>query len=163
MLTLSGAVHLMNYYRDISAFYQDHRGSRAMLLGFKPTLFSSITTSLGMASLATSQLSPIREFGLYSAISLSFATLFLLLGFPFISDWFCREGRSKGSLQLEPIVEPNLLPSQPTVELPQHASTRVVNYVAWMERQRHSSVHCRLCYLAYQLLWIDVPQVVNAV
>ncbi len=91
MLTLSGAVHLMNYYRDISIWHRDHRGSRAMLLGFKPSLLSSITTSLGMASLAISQLAPVREFGLYSAISLSVATFFLLLGFPFVSDWFCGE------------------------------------------------------------------------
>ena len=126
MLTLSGAVHLMNYYRDISTVYRDHRGSRAMQLGFKPTLFASITTSLGMASLATSQLSPIREFGLYSAFSLSFATLFLLLGFPFISDWFCGRKFAKDTSELEP--------EQPTVELPHHASNRVVAYVAWMQR-----------------------------
>ena len=126
MLTLSGAVHLMNYYRDISTVYRDHRGSRAMLLGLKPTLLASITTSLGMASLATSQLSPIREFGLYSAISLSFATLFLLLGFPFISDRFCGRKFAKEPSDLEP--------EQPTIELPHRASHRIVAYVAWMQR-----------------------------
>ncbi len=102
MLTLSGAVHLMNYYRDISIWHRDHRGSRAMLLGFKPTLLSSITTSLGMASLAISQLAPVREFGLYSAMSLSVATYFLLLGFPFVSDWFCGERFAEGSKELLP-------------------------------------------------------------
>ena len=103
MLTLSGAVHLMNYYRDVSVGHNDHRGSRAMLLGFKPSLFSSITTSLGMASLAASQLSPIREFGLYSAISLSAATFFLLLGFPFISDWLCGKAEFGSSNNPEPV------------------------------------------------------------
>lgn len=108
MLTLSGAVHLMNYYRDVSVGHHDHLGSRAMLLGFKPSLFSSITTSLGMASLAASQLSPIREFGLYSAISLSAATLFLLLGFPFISDWLCgkREFGKSNDPKLAPLNKP---------------------------------------------------------
>lgn len=134
MLTLSGAVHLMNYYRDVSIVYRDRRGSRAMLLGFKPTLFSSITTSLGMASLATSQLSPIREFGLYSAISLSFATLFLLLGFPFVSDWFCGRRFDKGLSDLEPEVEPQMPMVESSVELPHFESPRVVAYVAWMER-----------------------------
>jgi len=134
MLTLSGAVHLMNYYRDISTVYRDFRGSRAMLLGFKPTLFASITTSLGMASLATSQLSPIREFGLYSAISLSFATLFLLLGFPFISDWFCSGRFAKGPSELVPEVEPQMPKVHSPVELLHHSSPRVVAYVAWMQR-----------------------------
>ncbi len=32
---LSGAVHLMNYYRDVSLWHEDHLGSRAMLLGIK--------------------------------------------------------------------------------------------------------------------------------
>jgi uncharacterized protein len=108
MLTLSGAVHLMNYYRDVSVGHNDHLGSRAMLLGFKPSLLSSITTSLGMASLATSQLLPIREFGLYSAVSLSAATIFLLLGFPFISDLLCGKhglGQRK-SVELAPLDTP---------------------------------------------------------
>ena len=136
MLTLSGAVHLMNYYRDVSAGHRDHLGSRAMLLGFKPSLFSSITTSLGMASLVASQLSPIREFGLYSAVSLSVATLFLLLGFPFISDWFCaarfqcdkkaplQPGNSSGQESETPESMRHLAPL---------STPLVASYVKWME------------------------------
>lgn len=88
MLTLSSAVHLMHYYVEASLLHNDHLGSRALLMGFKPTLLSSVTTSLGMASLVASQLAPVREFGLYAALSLSVATAFLLLAFPALSDWF---------------------------------------------------------------------------
>lgn len=88
MLTLSGAVHLMHYYVDAAAMHDDHLGSRAMLMGFKPSVLSSVTTALGMASLAASQLAPVRQFGLYSAFSLCVAAGFLLLAFPALSDWF---------------------------------------------------------------------------
>ena len=138
-LTLSGAVHLMNYYRDISLWHRDHRGSRAMLLSFKPSLLSSITTSLGMASLAISQPAPVREFGLYSALSLSVATCFLLLGFPFVSDWFCgerfalapRERFQETGSQLEEVESMEVK----NVGFPQHIISPIVEgYVKWMER-----------------------------
>lgn len=88
MLTLSSAVHLMNYYVDVAAHHDDHLGARAMLLGFKPSVLASLTTALGMASLVVSQLGPVREFGLYSSITLCLASAFLLLAFPCLSDWF---------------------------------------------------------------------------
>ncbi len=113
---LSGAVHLMNYYRDVSLWHEDHLGSRAMLLGIKPTVLASLTTSLGMASLAISQLAPVKEFGIYSAISLSIATVFLLLGFPSISGLALQERLCKASLSTKDQTKTNqqmILPSIP--------------------------------------------------
>jgi uncharacterized protein len=90
MLTLSGAVHLVNYYFDDASDSRwksvPSRGLRAMLLGWKPCALSSITTMLGMGSLCLSQLAPVRQFGLFSAGALGLATLLLLLLFPFVSD-----------------------------------------------------------------------------
>ncbi len=94
MLTLSGAVHLMNYHADCLRRQRDSAGTRAMLLGWKPCTLSSITTMLGMGSLWTSQLAPVRQFGLFSAIGLGIATVVLLLGFPAIADWFCTPRRN---------------------------------------------------------------------
>jgi uncharacterized protein len=131
MLTLSGAVHLMNYYRDVVQWHGDHLGSRAMVLGFKPSLLSSITTSLGMASLAVSQLAPVREFGLYSAASLSLATVFLLLGFPFISDWFCRTIYTKANTCADVDTE---MPVDDVVSHPVNVSPFAASYVLWMSR-----------------------------
>ena len=90
MLTLSAAVHFMNYYADVAAWHRDHFGSRAIYLGIKPSILATATTALGMIALATSQLAPVRGFGLYSATALCLATAFLILAFPRVSDLFCR-------------------------------------------------------------------------
>jgi predicted RND superfamily exporter protein len=90
MLTLSAAVHFMNYYSDVARGHRQLLGARAIFLGLKPSALATITTALGMAALATSQLSPVRNFGFYSATSLCAASLFLILTFPRLSDWFCR-------------------------------------------------------------------------
>lgn len=133
MLTLSGAVHLMSYYGDVSRWHGNHLGSRAMLLGFKPSLLASITTSLGMAALATSQLAPVREFGLYSAISLSVATLFMLLGFPKIADWFCgnRTQQNDEDDIRESVHAQNL---SDVAAHPAQVSPRAQAYVRWMAK-----------------------------
>jgi uncharacterized protein len=107
MLTLSGAVHLMHYFRDVAAWHADHRGSRAMLLGFAPSLSASLTTSLGMAALAISQLGPVREFGLYSAFSLIAATAFMLLGFPWVADVFCSRALRVSPRERDEAAEPD--------------------------------------------------------
>lgn len=91
MLTLSAAVHFMNYYSDVAHWSRDRLGARAILLGLKPSVLATLTTSLGMIALATSQLSPVRTFGLYSATTLCIATAVLLLVFPQLSDWFCQK------------------------------------------------------------------------
>jgi len=90
MLTLSAAVHFMNYYSDVAHAFDDWLGARAIVLGLKPSVLATLTTALGMIALATSQLSPVRNFGFYSAVSLCGASLFLLSAFPRLSDWFCR-------------------------------------------------------------------------
>ncbi len=90
MLTLSAAVHFMNYFSDVARSNSDHLGSRAVLLGLKPSILATLTTALGMIALATSQLSPVRNFGFYSAVSLCAASTILILVFPRLSDWFCR-------------------------------------------------------------------------
>jgi predicted RND superfamily exporter protein len=98
MLTLSGAIHLVNY------FFDDHterfpsisdRGTRSIVIGWQPCLLSSATTMLGMGSLVTSQLAPVRQFGIFSAISLGVATAFLLLVFPSVASWIFGSSSSR--------------------------------------------------------------------
>lgn len=91
MLTLSGAVHLMNYHAECLKQRLDYAGERAMLMGWKPCLLSSLTTMIGMGSLCMSQLAPVRQFGIFSAIGLGIATLILLLGFPALANRFCNK------------------------------------------------------------------------
>jgi len=171
MLTLSGAVHLMSYYRDVSRWHKNHLGSRAMLLGFKPSLLASITTSLGMAALATSQLAPVREFGLYSAVALSIATFFMLLGFPKIADWFCGAGKPTGKLAATPpdmatseatdktLAEvDDVLPSVDAQNLfdaafhPAQVSPRTERYVAWLFKNANAITFIGLVLMAFSFV-----------
>ncbi len=82
VLAISGAVHLINYYRE----EVDERGAvgapeRALKHGWKPTCLCSVTTAIGLLSLCASDLTPIRKFGAYSAlgIMLVLAVLFVYL------------------------------------------------------------------------------------
>ena len=131
MLTLSGAVHLMNYHRDsLRRGNGEYAGAKAMLLGWKPCTLSSITTMLGMGSLLTSQLAPVRQFGIFSAVGLGIATVVLLLGFPAIADWFCAPRKL-------------LTSDDPTTPTPDHTkhekdedrnSNFTIGYLAWLTR-----------------------------
>jgi predicted RND superfamily exporter protein len=69
VLAISGALHLVNYYRETV----DEEGlaggpGRMLKLGWKAAFLCAISTSLGLISLYTSTLIPIRNFGVYSAI-----------------------------------------------------------------------------------------------
>ncbi len=82
LLSLSAAVHLVNYYRDAAA-----EGTRwtpaaeAVLRGFAPCSLAAATTAIGLASLGVSHIIPVRDFGLYSALGIlvGLVVLFLLL------------------------------------------------------------------------------------
>ena len=69
VLGLSGAVHIVNYYRE--ACHEDgHRAAAetAVKYGWFPCTLAAFTTSLGLISLYVSNLIPIKKFGLFSAI-----------------------------------------------------------------------------------------------
>ena len=83
VLAISGAIHLINYYRD----EVDERGAegapgRALSHGWWPTCLCSITTAFGLLSLCASDLTPIRKFGAYSALGLLMALSVLFLYLP---------------------------------------------------------------------------------
>ncbi len=125
MLTLSAAVHFMNYYADVAAWHRDHFGSRAIYLGIKPSILATVTTALGMIALATSQLAPVRGFGLYSATALCLATTFLILAFPRISDLFCAK-----RFAAMPMQDATSSESHHEAMIPAWAT----NYAAWSSR-----------------------------
>ena len=83
VLAISGAIHLVNYYRDAL----DEVGplaapGRAISLGWKPAILCSITTALGLLSLCTSELAPIRKFGFFSALGVLQLLVVLFLFLP---------------------------------------------------------------------------------
>lgn len=68
VLAISGAVHLVNYYREAvetGGLYASVE--RAVKHAWKPALLCSVTTAVGLLSLSASELVPIRKFGIFSA------------------------------------------------------------------------------------------------
>ncbi|MBM4087911.1 MAG: hypothetical protein FJ276_00560 [Planctomycetes bacterium] len=78
VLGLSGAVHIVNYYRE-TAHEKGVVGAplRALKHGFLPCTLAAVTTALGLLSLCQSNIFPIRKFGFFSAVGVV-ATLALL-------------------------------------------------------------------------------------
>ena len=81
VLGISGAVHVVNYYREsVTDTGLSTAPDSAVKLGLWPCTMAAFTTSLGLMSLATSNIVPIKKFGFYAAIGV-IATLLLLFTF----------------------------------------------------------------------------------
>lgn len=82
---VSGAIHFANYYRDsVTESGVEGAPVRAIKHAWLPCLLSAGTTSAGLFSLYTSELVPIKYFGVYSALGV-ISTLLLL--FIFLPSW----------------------------------------------------------------------------
>lgn len=152
MLTLSGAIHLLNYHRQIPTSFGIWRGPLALRHGFLPTFCSALTTVLGMGSLATSQLAPVRLFGAYSALGLSIATILLLAIFPAVCRWFL--DRSLATTE----VPVDLPPDHPSSSAPAgQTHPTLFRWLAWLNQQAGSVVVGSLVLLlvsSASLLWL---------
>lgn len=88
VLTTSGAVHLANYWKHEALIAPEKAIARAVQQAFIPCVLASITTAVGMASLLTSVLGPVRDFGIYSSIGCILSLGMILFGFPaMMSVW----------------------------------------------------------------------------
>lgn len=78
VLGLSGAIHIINYYRD-AVLEHGKRGAveHAIKHAILPCSLAAVTTAIGLGSLGTSNILPIRKFGIFSALGVV-ATLSLL-------------------------------------------------------------------------------------
>jgi predicted RND superfamily exporter protein len=71
VLTVSGSVHLINYYRDaIRERGVSCAATRALKMGWLPCTLAAVTTAIGLVSLGVSAISPVRTFGIYAGIAL---------------------------------------------------------------------------------------------
>lgn len=83
VLTISGAIHIVNYYRDsIADTGVADAAHRAVRKGLVPSFLSAITTAMGMGSLLIADLRPIRLFGGFSAIAVVSTLMWLFLLLP---------------------------------------------------------------------------------
>ncbi|MEM8866440.1 MAG: MMPL family transporter [Planctomycetota bacterium] len=83
VLGLSGAIHIVNYYRD----ERDARGivgaaERGVRIGWGPCALAALTTAVGLGSLGASQIIPIKKFGIFSAAGVMATVLVLLAILP---------------------------------------------------------------------------------
>ncbi|MFM8282331.1 MAG: efflux RND transporter permease subunit [Planctomycetaceae bacterium] len=100
--TTSGAIHLANYYRDQLAEtgIQEGAAGRAVHHALLPLSLATGTTAVGLATLAVSELVPIRMFGIFSAIGVVVSFLILVTLMPAALELFppkLRVGRLAGS------------------------------------------------------------------
>lgn len=80
-LTLSAAVHLSHYLFDCRTRGEYHPEARAIKMGFLPCVMAAATTAFGFLSLTTSDLEPVYQFGLLSALGMMISISVLLILF----------------------------------------------------------------------------------
>ena len=88
--TTSGAIHLANYYRDQIAEtgIQEGAAGRSVHHALLPLSLATGTTAVGLATLAVSELVPIRMFGIFSAIGVVVSFLILVFFMPAALELF---------------------------------------------------------------------------
>ena len=99
--TTSGAIHLANYYRDQLAEtgVQEGAAGRAVHHALLPLSLATGTTAVGLATLAVSELVPIKMFGIFSAAGVVVSFLILVTFMPAALELFpprLRVGRVTG-------------------------------------------------------------------
>lgn len=82
VLTLSGSIHVANYWKHAAHVDMKTAVSQAVDMARAPCMMASLTTAIGLASLMTSPLSPVRDFGLYASIGCLISLLMVLYGLP---------------------------------------------------------------------------------
>ena len=80
--TLSVAVHIANYWRHAAAADSRTAVATSIRTAYTPVLWAGITSIIGQASLCTSSLSPIKQFGIFSSIGTAISLLITLVGLP---------------------------------------------------------------------------------
>jgi predicted RND superfamily exporter protein len=82
VLALSAAIHVANYWRHSAHENPATAVSSAFGRAWTPCVMASLTTAIGFASLCTSSLAPVRDFGIYSAIGCIITLAVVLYGLP---------------------------------------------------------------------------------
>ncbi len=80
VITLSGAIHVANYWKHAAQERPATAISETFRTAFFPCAMASITTAIGLLSLCTSSLTPVREFGFYAALGTLISLAAILFG-----------------------------------------------------------------------------------
>jgi predicted RND superfamily exporter protein len=82
VLTLSGAIHVANYWKHAACKNESTAIAETMRTAWTPCLLASLTTAIGLISLCTSSLTPVRDFGIYAAAGTMVSLVVILFGLP---------------------------------------------------------------------------------
>jgi uncharacterized protein len=82
VLTISGAIHVANYWRFAARKDSETAAEEAGKMATKPCFLASLTTAFGLLSLTTSPLGPVADFGMYAAIGCFVGLGAILYGLP---------------------------------------------------------------------------------
>ena len=104
VLGLSGSIHIVNYYRDARRDHGVHGAAEsAVKHGWGPCTLAAFTTAVGLGSLYTSDILPIKKFGMFTAIAVlgTIGILFTVLPvflhrFPVSEDVIRRQSGNRG-------------------------------------------------------------------
>ncbi len=88
VLTISASIHFANYWRHAATRDLSTAVAEAMRVAREPCLMASLTTAVGLLSLTTSHLTPVRDFGLYSAVGMLVSLGMVLYGLPALLHYF---------------------------------------------------------------------------
>ncbi len=82
VITISSAIHVTNYWRHAAAMGEVNPITSAIRVGIWPCFLANATTAVGLLSLTISQLTPIRDFGIFSTIGTLLSFAVVIFGFP---------------------------------------------------------------------------------
>ncbi len=82
VLTLSAAIHVANYWKHAALEDPKNAIANACRMARQPCALASITTAVGLMSLTTSNLTPVRDFGFYAAVGCLISLVIVLYGLP---------------------------------------------------------------------------------
>jgi predicted RND superfamily exporter protein len=83
VLGISGAVHIINYYREaVDEHGLEGAPERALAHAWKPAVLCNLTTSFGLLSLYAAEVVPIQKFGLYAAAGVMATSIMLFTFVP---------------------------------------------------------------------------------
>ena len=92
VVALSGAIHVANYISHATLENPDGAVDRATKMALMPCFNSVCTTILGLLSLMTSSLAPVRDFGLYSSLGAALSLFMVLVVLPALLKLFPTKG-----------------------------------------------------------------------
>ena len=82
VITISAAIHVVNYWRHAAASGVENPIQKAIQTGWWPCLLSNATTGVGLLSLSISRLGPIRDFGLFATFGTVISFIVAIVGIP---------------------------------------------------------------------------------